>query len=212
MVTMSITTNFPDVQRQLDRLRDDVARRVSVRAVNRTIEIARTEMGREIRKEYAVDAAYVRERLAIRRAAFKGGQLGMQARLFVGSTRRSANLIRFVEKFVSLAQARKRMAAGAGSTMTLRGGGQVAKALELRFKIKRSGPKQVIKGAFIGNKGRTVFIREGRKRLPIRPLQTIDVAQMFNTRRINDAVVKALQTRFPEVFERELRFALGRFR
>lgn len=210
MVTLSVTTNFPDVQRQLNALRDGVAKRVSVRAVNRTMEIARTEMSREIRKEYAVDAAHVRERLAIRRARFRGGQLGIQAALFASSKRRSANLIHFLERSVTLASARKRMKAGEGGVMTLRHGGRVVKALELRFKIKRSRPKQMIKGAFIGNKGRTVFIREGTKRLPIRPLQTIDVAQMFNTRRINDVVVRTLQRSFPEVFERELRFELGR--
>lgn len=52
----------------------------------------------------------------------------------------------------------------------------------MTFKIKRNGPRKLIPGAFLINDGKTVMIRVGKQRLPIKALQTINVAQMFNTR------------------------------
>lgn len=195
---LDISTNFPDVQRKLQTLRADIASRVTASALNRTVEQARTQMTREITAEYNVTAGYVRDRLAIRRASFKQGTFEMRAELTGGSNRgRAANLIRFVEKSVTLAQARKRAKAGDLN--------------QLRFQVRKAGGKRVIKGAFIGNKGRTVFIRTTDKRLPIKALQTIDVGQMFNQRRINARVVALIKTKFPELFARDLKFYLGKF-
>ena len=42
-------------------------------------------------------------------------------------------------------------------------------------------------------------------------VQTIDVAQMFNTRRINAKVVDVVKARFPAIFEREARYYTGKF-
>lgn len=194
---IDIKTNFPEVQRRIKALADDVAGKATARAMNRTIEQARTQMIREITAEYNVTSAYVRERVAIRRAVFGQGAFRMEAALVGGSNRgRSANLIRFVEKSVSLAQARKRAKAG-----TLD---------QLRFQIRKTGGKKVITGAFIGNKGRTVFIRTTDKRLPIKALSTIDVGQMFNQKRINARVVASIREKFPAIFEREASYFLSR--
>ena len=107
----------------------------------------------------------------------------------------------------TLAQARKRANDG-----TLR---------VLRVKVKR-GQTRKLPGAFIGNKGRTVFERISGTTMPsrskyrgthaekIKPVQTIDVAQMFNTRRINAAVVRAIERRLPTIFAREVQFLLQR--
>jgi hypothetical protein len=123
---------------------------------------------------------------------------------------RSLNLIRFVERSVSLAAARKRMAAGEGGTYRI-GKAERRKQLELRFKIRKGGPSKVIPGAFIGNKGRTVFIRLGDERLPIKALQTIDIAQMFNAKRINERVVGKMRSEFPRIFEGEVQYYTRRF-
>lgn len=214
MVTINLKHNFPDVQRQLAALQKDVAQQATVRAINRTIELGKTEAVRAIAREYSVTSTYVRERLAIRKASFRQGQFGISAELAASGRKRgsrSANLIAFVEKSVSLAAARRRMRAGEGGTHKLRNGGQVAKALELRFKIKRGQPAKTIKGAFIGNSGRTVFIREGRSRLPIKGLYTGDVPSMFNARRVNGVIVKKMLDRFPEVFAREAKYYTDRF-
>ena len=182
---LTITTNFPDVQRAIDGLRTDIADKVTARAVNRTVEQARTAMVKEIRTTYAVTASYVRERLRIKRASFKAGQFGISAELIGGDgKRRAANVIAF------------------GARQTLRG---------ISIKVRRDKPRAVIKGAFIANKGRTVFRRTGAKRLPIEPVRTIDIPQMFNAKRVNRAVIAAMQAKFPAIFRREMDFALSRF-
>lgn len=196
MVALTIKTNFPEVERALARLQDDVARQALASALNKAVDGARVQMQRAIVREFNVSSAYVRERLKVRRA-FARGELNLTAELSSGDGRkRSANIIAFVEKSVSLAQGRKRAKDG-----TLK---------VLRVQVRRGGFKQ-LPGAFIGNKGRTVFRRTGRERLPIEPVQTIDVAQMFNTRRINDAVVRYVEANLPRIFEREAAFFTSRF-
>jgi hypothetical protein len=193
---LSIATNFPDVQRSLRVLEEDIRSKATASALNKTVDQAKVQMQRQIASEYAVSVGYVRERLRVRRA-FAAGQLVLSAELTAGDKRRrSANIIAFMENKVTLADARRRAKDG-----TLR---------VLRVKVKRGGSKQ-LPGAFIANKGRTVFKRDGDKRLPISPVQTIDVGQMFNTTRINQAVLRYVQANLPRIFEREAAFFAGKF-
>lgn len=198
MVTLSIKADFKGVQQALARLEAGVRRQAMASAINKTIDLARTQMVREITSEFNVKAAYVRERLRVRRAAAKGA-LAIEGALIggKGGAGRSANIMAFLEKVTTLAEGRKRAKAG-----TLN---------QLFVKVKKAGPKKPLKGAFIGNKGRTVFERVGKERLPIKPVQVIDVAQMFNTKRINAKVVAVVKARFSDVFAREARFYVQRF-
>lgn len=184
----------------LDLLRADVRERAAVSAINKTLAKARTGMTRAIARTYNVTSTYVRDRLKVEGAVYKGGRAYIYGTLSgsgVRGAKRSANLIAFVEKSTTFAQAKKRAKAG-----TL---GQ------LHFQIKRTGPRVVIPGAFIGNKGRTVFIRQGKSRLPIDALQTIDVPQMFNQRDINRTIVRAMENDFPAIFKHEMQFYTDRF-
>ncbi len=207
---LNLKQNFPDVARALARLSDDVAQRALASALNRTMDQARTEMTRQITREYAVSRAYVRQRLRVSRASYKGGTYTMRAELIGGDgRRRSANVIAFVERSVSLAQAKRRAKAG-----TL---GQL-------FVEIRRGAKKPLQDAFVGNRGRTVFERvpgtvmASRSRYKgtqhaeqIVPVRTIDVPQMFNASRINRVVVAKVEAKFPEIFEREARHFTARF-
>ena len=195
-VQLSIKADFAGIQRELAALRDDVGRRALASALNKTVAKARTQMQRAIAREYAVTVAYVRGRLRIRKA-YASGRLSLSAELAASNAKgRSANIIAFVERSVSLAQARQR--ARDGSLRTL------------RVRVKRGATKP-LPGAFIGNKGRTVFKRTGRARLPIEPVRTIDVPQMFNTKRIRDVVLAAIRTELPRIFASEARFYVRRF-
>ena len=193
---ISIKTNFPEVQRALDRLQADVGGKAMASALNKTIAIARTQMTREIPAEFNVKASFVRERLRITRAVGRAGLQILRAELAATSRKgRGANVIAFVS---ALQRARS------------------GKQKALFVKIKRQGGRKQVKGrfghgAFIGNKGRTVFERTGDKRLPIRAVTTIDIPQMFNTRRINRKVVQVMAQRFPDIFASEAAYFLRRF-
>lgn len=208
---ISLKTNFPDVVRQLDRLQDDVASAALASAMNKTVDQAHTQVVREITREFNVERAYVTKRLRITRARRGGNAFTLTATLAAGDGRgRSANLIGFVERRVTLAEGRRRAKAGTQS--------------QLFFQVKRSGGKKTKPGIFIGNRGRTVFQRvegttmasrskySGTKHAEqIQAVQVIDVPSMFNTRRINRVVVEKMLTAFPAVFAREARFYVGRF-
>jgi hypothetical protein len=195
MADISIRTNFPDIARQLRRVTDDVGNKAMVRALNTTIKQGQAEMARAINREYrlsneGLSIDDVRERLKIKRASARRGALALEAKLEV--TRRgrgrSINLINFVVSNRNPARGR-----------------------QLGFRIKRRGGIKHIPGAFIANKGRTVFVRTGRKRLPIEPVSTIDVPQMFNARRVNSAVRAKILARFQINFDRELRAVMRGF-
>jgi len=195
---ITIKHNFPQVQRQLDNLQKDIARQATASALNKTIAQAKTAMSREIRAEFNISAAKVNESLSITRASASGGELRMEASLQSPRKRgRSLNMINFMEKSTTLAQARKRGKAG-----TLN---------QLFVQIKKQGGKKALGSAFIGNKGRTIFVREGKSRLPIKALQTIDVASMFNTKRVNAKVVQMMVDKFPTIFDHEAKFFTDRF-
>lgn len=199
MVTLTISADFKDVQRRLDGLQREVREQALVRAVNRTTEQARTDMSREIRSEFVMSAERVRDQLRVVRAGFKQGRAVIEARLVGGRAKgRSLNLIRFVERRATLADGKRRGKAGTQARVFVQ--------------IKRKGGKKALgPAAFIGNQGRTVFERVGPKRLPIKAKTTIDVAQMFNTKRINAAVVRKLRDKFPAIVEREVAFYVRKF-
>lgn len=199
-INVEIKVNLGGVMAALDELQAAVRERAAVSAINKTLAKARTNMTRAIARHYNVTSTYVRDRLRVEGAVYRGGRAHIYGTLNGSGKRgkgRSANLIAFVEKSTSLAQARKRAKAG-----TLE---------QLHFQIKKTGPRVVIPGAFIGNKGRTVFIRQGKPRLPIKALQTIDVPQMFNQRDINRSVRRAMENDFPPIFAHELKFWTDRF-
>ncbi len=204
MIEISIRTNFPDIARRIDALPEKVANKAIARALNDTVQQGQTEMARGISQEYRLTVSEVRERLQIKRAAVRGNVLRLTASLSAKSGKgRSMNLIHFMTGALTKRTANKvAKAAGQG-----RAGADLVG--QLGFQIKRQGGRKVIPGAFIGNHGRTVFIRTGKGRLPIKALSTIDVPQMFNTRRINEAVRRAMLSRFRTNFDREVRTVLG---
>lgn len=182
---MTVKDNFPDVQRQLNELQADIRQQVLVRAVNGTLAQGQTRMAKEISTEFNIKSSDVKARMQVLKANYRNGLFSVEGTLQVTSKRgRSLNLINFDAK-------------------KTRDG--------ISVKILRNGGRKVIKGAFIGNQGRTVFQRVGKTRLPIKAVQTIDVPQMFNTKRINRVVVQLLQDKFPEVFEREAKYYTDRF-
>jgi hypothetical protein len=183
---LTITTNFPEVQRALEQLHKDVAAKATASALNKTVAQAKTAMSKEIRADFNLSASTVNQSLRITRARASGGRINLEATLSSISKpgARSLNLAHF-----SARQTRKGVS----------------------FKIKRNGPRQVIPGSFMINGGKTVMIRSGKSRLPIEARQTINVAGMFNAKRINAKVIAMINTKFPAIFENEAKFFTDRF-
>jgi hypothetical protein len=192
-ISLSIKHNWPDVERQLARLQKDIGDKAVVRALNATIKQGETAMARQISLTYRISQSVVKQRLSVTRARRNGGRLELQVTL--EATRkgrgRSMNMIAFVTT------AARRLKTG--------------KRNQTKLQVRRDGGRKQVTGAFIGNQERTLFIRTGKARLPIEPVNTIDVVQMFNTRKISAAVQTVLLDRFAINFTRELKVVLGGF-
>ena len=200
MIEIKIKTDFKDLQKRLNSLSKDIQKKVIPAALNKVIAKANTSMIREISSEFAISQAEVRENIRAIRARSVGGFFVATLDPNLKKRRgRGFNMIRFIEKTKSgtrkgLIKDRKRSKAGTLS--------------EYYFQIKRSGGKKTVTGAFVGNRGRTVFIRTGKERLPIKALTTIDVPQMFNTRRINSKVIARINSEMVVEFERAINLQL----
>lgn len=200
MTAISIRHNFPEVAARLEALPQQIGDKAMVRALNKTIDQGKTQMARQISQEFRVSVGTAKERLKVYRASNRGGLMRFAATLEATNRGkgRSMNLIAFVTK-------------GKVSKASAKRSGRADMAGQLQFQIKRGGGKKSIKGAFIGNAGRTVFIREGKERLPIKAVHTVGIGQMFNTRRVNKVVKQVMLDKFPANFQRELRSVLKGF-
>ena len=208
------------VKAKLKRLSTELQQGKAMQAaINKTATKAQAEINRAIREEYAVNASDVRNSISISGA--KAGRLQARIDIF-GSTKRrgrSLNLIHFLAAY----QAR-----GVGAVKTRAGRGIRKKDLaaigkQLGFKIKHGGGLKQIAGVFVGNKGRTVFVRDNgttmdtRSRYAgtkhgeqIRPVQVIGYSQMFSSRKIHARVMAKISADFPVELDRAIKMILER--
>ena len=184
-------------ERVLRQLSQEVRDKAMAETLSKVADQGRTAMRREIAATFNLTQSDVKPKLYTRKPRRVSGQYVLQAEVYsVGrGGRRSLNIIRFVERRVTLAEGRRRAKAGTNG---------------LYAKVLRAGSNKLLKGAFIGNRGRTVFRRIGKERLPIEPVQVIDVPQMFNTRRVNEKVRARMQQQLLVVARQRLNAAIKR--
>lgn len=186
------------MQRKLAGIQRDMRAKVIQPAINKVADKAIAEINRAIPQEYNVKHSEVRNAITLRRA--HSGNLQAVIEVF-GSTRkrgRSMNLIHFLAAVQAAGRAVKvRGAKGKKADLSALNG-------QLGFLIKKGGGLKKIDGAFIGNKGRTIFAREGRARLPIKPLQVIGFSQMFKSRKIESRVMEKIGVDLPIELDRAL--------
>lgn len=197
-----------DLDRRLAKLPHELRDQAIAPALNKVADKGKTEVDRAIRDEYVIDAARVRNSITVRRASANRGHLVADIDIF-GSARkrgRSLNVIHFMEKKVSLAQARKR--AKKKELFVVGRGGRLLPIL--RFRFRRGSGGKVIEGAFVANNGRTIFRRVGAQRLPIEPVQVIDVPQMFGAKKISARVMDRITRELPVEIDRAVQLVLLR--
>jgi hypothetical protein len=189
---MSVRADLTAARDQLRRLEKGLREQAIASALNRTAEMAKTAAVRDITRDLNLQANYVRGRIQIRRASARSGVLEVT---LSSPGKRSANLIRFAERRVTLATHRKRTKQGTRGVYV---------------KIRKAGGWKLVKGAFIGNQGRTVFRRVGKERLPIESLQAIDVPQaMFSDIGVAN-LKRAVATIFPKRMAHEIQRLIRR--
>lgn len=205
MITVKVE-GLDSVRRKLESMQRDMRAKVLQPAINKVAEKARAEINRVIPQEFNVKASEVRNAIEIRKA--RSGKIEAVISIFGSKSKRgrSMNLIHFLAAVQAAGQAIK-VRGGKGRKSEL-----AALQKQLGFLIKKGGGLKKIQGAFIGNKGRTIFIREGRERLPIKPLQVIGFSQMFNTKRISKRVMDKINHDLPIEVDRAIKLMLERAR
>lgn len=194
-MNININTNFKGLVDALNKLPSEIQSKVLKPALKQVADTGKVALVREITRSFNIQRtevvpsirAFVSETPKI----INGG-LGYTATILTSSNKRSLNVIRFIEKSISLAASRRRNKVGSRN--------------QLHAKIKRNGVhKSLGNRAFIGNKGRTVFYREEGSR-KIHPFQTLNISQMANTRDNTEKVA----ARINEVLENRINNQLKR--
>ena len=206
MITLTVRNNFPEVQRKLEALSQNVRDRVIPAALNKVADKARTEMKRRIAAEFNIKQGDVNSQLEVSKASRKLGIFEVRLQPF---GRRRGHISRNVMLFKAMPtkptsyKTVRAQIHGKWVTMKVPVGGGVSVEI-------RRGQRKTIEGAFIANKGRTVFIRTGKDRLPIKGVETVDVPSMFNKRTINAAVMRKIETDLPVEFDRAIKLAIDK--
>lgn len=209
---IDVRDNFREVIADLRGLQRDLRDQVLAKALNETAGRGKVEAVRAVTSEFAIAASEIRPRIELRRASARGSRLVAEIEAFGRRKgQRSMNVIHFLERKVTLAEARRRAKAGTLAA--------------LRFRIKRVGGLKTIEGAFLGNNGRTVFrripgtvmasrgvSRGAKHREQIKPVQVIYLPQMFNSRTISTRVRRRILEVFPAEVARAAKFVLTRRR
>lgn len=188
----------------LARVQRDLRPKVIQPALNKMADKVKADLARAIPAEFNVKAAEVRSAVDIRRA--RSGSLEAVVTIFGSASKRgrSMNLIHFLAAVQATGRAIKvRGAKGKKSELA-------ALQKQLGFLIKKGGGLKKIDGAFIGNKGRTIFQRVGRERLPIKPVQVIGFAQMFKSRKIERRILDTIAREMPIEIDRSIKMVLAR--
>jgi hypothetical protein len=207
MAFVSVSADISRAIARLTGIQRDVEDKAVAMALNKATAKGRTEAKRRIAAEFNVKSNEVNAQLAVVKASAKSHVLTATLNAF-GRRRghRSRNVMMFdarVQKGTGPAKrVRVQMPNGDWRMVTVRQGGGVS------VKIKRTGGRKLIPGAFIGNQGRTVFIRTGSDRLPIKAVETVDVPQMFNMRAINKSVSDKMKSEFVIELDRALAYLL----
>lgn len=188
----------------LDGIRRDLRPKVIQPALNKIADKVKADLARAIPAEFNVKAAEVRSAVDVRRA--RTGSLEAVVTIFGSKSKRgrSMNLIHFLAAVQAVGRAFKvRGAKGKKSDLA-------ALQKQLGFLIKKGGGLKKVEGAFLGNKGRTVFMRVGKDRLPIKPVQVIGFAQMFKSRKIESRILETIAREMPVEIDRAIKMVLAR--
>lgn len=195
-----------DTSAALKQLRglEEKTKAAATMALNKTAKKAQTEINRAIRDEYVVKADEVRNSMQLRPA--RPGELQAVIDIFGSKRRRgrSANMIHFLAALQAAGVALKTR----GSSLRRSDLKDIGR--QLGFKVKKAGGVKTIQGAFLANRGRTVFMREGRARLPIKPVQVIGFSQMFSSKKISQRVMAKVDKDFIEELDRAIKLLLSR--
>lgn len=210
-MNVSIKSDLPELMQIIKKLPKIVQEKVVKPALKDAAKAGQTLMVRGIAQEYNLSRQEISQTMSVRvneSASIVNGGINYKAQLASTTRRTTLNIIRFVEKKVTLSVGRRRAKAGVQS--------------QVFVKIKKQGKaKSLGNRTFIGNRGRTVFYRVPGQYMPrrkghnkhserIEPVITLGITQMFNVRRIQQPVLVRIRENFASRVEHYSKRYLGK--
>lgn len=185
---VDVRADMRSVLLRLGQNESAVTGQAAARALNRAAITVRAEASREIRKEYNLKAAEIKNEISIDRAT------RLKLRAIVGVKGRRLTLYRFNAKQNKV-----------GVAVTIKRGQR--KTIKSAFIAKGKGGNMVVfaRGVYSGGK----FV-PGKPRKPIAALRTTSIPIMFSQRAVSSALERIAIDAFSKNYESELRFALTR--
>lgn len=187
--TLNVTSNIREASARFAVLRRGVEDAATVSALNRTGTTVRAAASREIRNEYKLSAASVREQLKVIRASRSNLEVRVRA------TGRRIGLIDFNAR-----QTRQ------GVTVQIKTGGGRKLIRSAFLATMKSGHLGVFsRGRYAGGK----FV-PGRSRLPITELTSLSLPKAFSNQKVMKQLVTLATETFIKNFQHELAFRNSR--
>lgn len=188
-IDIDVRSNTKEVSRMLRDIDKNLIPKATVRALNRTAISVKSKAASKTAKDMGVKVRDAKKRIKIDRASFRH----MTASVVAG--RWAPNLIRFTTP----AQRRNFLA---------------GKRPKRGLKVRVRGKRKLYSGAFIApvNDTLVVFKREGRARLPIKPLQGPVLGNIYVSREISQQVIRHANETFLREFETAAGFYLRKYR
>lgn len=184
---------------RLNAIKSGLGDKCIARSLNDAAAKAKTAVTRNITSEYNIKASDIRDFITLTRANAAGVRFtAIVSGNPYGRRRRALNVTRFLDQRATLREWRK---------------GFGMKRPDLVVRIKRGGGARPIPHAFILNvAGNPVVERVGTGRGQLKGVLTIGVPQMFNARKVQIPVQRAVPLWFNESFGRNVRYFLSTVR
>ena len=180
MLRVDVKADIKAALRELNRVQREQVPKAAARALNTTATQAQGAAVKELAAETGLKQKDVRAAMHRTRATWRNLVAAVVA------TGRAVNLIRFTR------QTRDAARKGAG------------------VRANAWGKSRVYRGTFIGNQGRTVFVREGEARLPIKAVHGPSIPREMAREKVLKHLDQTIRTRWPINFARELKYYLSR--
>lgn len=182
---LSVKMDVKRLTKHLRGVQREAIPRATARALNTTARQVQSQAVKALSKKTGLKQKDIRVAMSRKKASWRNLLSAVIA------TGRAVNLIRFVTP------------AKRHSRAFLKRDGVIAKAW---------GKKKLYKGTFIGNRGRTVFARKGKERLPIKAIHGPSIPREMARPVIDRLLKKTIRKKFPINFERDMKFYLSRIK
>ena len=177
---LSIKHSLKGLSRRLDQQRKEMPKVITT-ALNRTAGNAAVAVRRGISQATGIAVGKIKPRMALKKAT-RSRQIAI-----LTAFAHTPNLVRFAS------------AAAIGASLKRKGKGLKAKAWAKRARV--------FPGTFVANRGRTVFVRRGKGRLPITNVYGPSIPRSMGSKRVlrhvQEIIVRRWRINFAHEFKRK---------